>query len=120
MAGVGIKILVGDTTGSNRAGKEKRRQTKTRKRTRKKRRRATVWRTEGMARGAGGPRGGAPGVERLKRGAPEAGGLREGVPEAGRPASWLLSVSLSLLVSWSACWRVFALARQVFALTACF
>ncbi len=42
MAGVGIKILVGDTTRSSRSGKRKRRQTKTRRRMKKRRRKAMV------------------------------------------------------------------------------
>ncbi len=130
MAGIGIKILVGDTTGSNRAEKGKRRQMKTRRRTKKRRRRATVWRTGEVARGEGGPRGGMPGIRGVKGGALRARRLRGGVPEVwqprkgapgvGRPASWSASTSLSSSASWSACWRVFALAMQVFALAARF
>ncbi len=46
MAGVGIEILVRDTTRSSKARKGKRRQMKTKRRTKKRRRKATVQKTE--------------------------------------------------------------------------
>ncbi len=130
MVGVGIEILVEDTTRSSRAAKGKRRQTKTRKRTKKRRSRAMVQRTGGVARGAKRPRRGAPGAEGLREGAPEIGRPRKGAPRArgprggasgaGGPASWSSSAFLLSSAFWSSSWRVFALATQVFAFAARF
>ncbi len=101
MAGVGIEILVEDTTGSRRAGKRKKRQTKKRKRTRmrrrtkKRRRKAMVQKTRGGSTsgkrtgedgtGAREPKEAAPGAEGLKREALEVGGPRGGVPRVREP-----------------------------------
>lgn len=46
MAGVGIKILVGDNTRSKKTGKRKKRRTKVRRRMKKRRKRAMVQKTK--------------------------------------------------------------------------
>lgn len=62
MTRVGIKILVRDITRTSKAGKRKKRQTKTRKRSKKRRQKAIVPKTRGFAQGEGGPRRPAPGA----------------------------------------------------------
>ncbi len=68
MAGVGIEILVGDTTGSSKAGKGKKRWTKTSRKTKKRRRRAMVRRTGRAGTGGKKTKGGSTGGRKTKKG----------------------------------------------------
>lgn len=68
MAGMGIEILMGETTRSRKAEEGKKRQTKRKKRTKKKRRRATVQRTRGGSTGSKKTGEGGTGGRRTKEG----------------------------------------------------
>ncbi len=75
--------------------------------------------TGGVTQEVGRPKEGAPGVEGPRRGALGARGLKERLLGTRWPASWSLA-SWLLSASCSACWRVFTLVRQVFALASRF
>ncbi len=68
MAGVGIKILVGDHTRSKKTGKRKKRRTKARRRIKKRRKRAMVQKTKRGGTGGKRTRGGSAGGIKTKGG----------------------------------------------------